>query len=245
MGKRQAAIAVAVASIGVAPAVANADTTAPSTLSVLGNGTVYVTPDRASVEVDIVKRAATSRAALSAANSRTGAINRALRALGLPAKDIQTSGLDVSKETRSVGPKGHKTKVHDYRASESLAVSSSAAQAGSVIDTSTAHGASDVTGLNFSFSNPSAGSEAANKAALSDARAQADSAAAQLGYKVTGVYSVDLNPESDSSGSGASSGTAATPHPKSAPAPKTPTNVHPGAQEVDSSVRVVFTIAPG
>jgi hypothetical protein len=57
--------------------------------------------------------------------------------------------------------------------------------------------------------------------------------------RVTGVQSVVLNPQS-SPAPGSFSGSAAPVASKS----PTPTNVHPGAQEVDATAAVVYTIAP-
>jgi len=81
---------------------------------------------------------------------------------------------------------------------------------------------------------------AATTAALADARTRANAAAAALGYTVTGVQSVDLDPQSAVL-PGASDGATA---PVATSAPATPTNIHPGAQEVDATVAVVYTIAP-
>jgi uncharacterized protein YggE len=110
---------------------------------------------------------------------------------------------------------------------------------GRVIDAATHAGANTINGPAFSFANPSSGVIAAQNAAITDARNQANAAATQLGYTVTGVQSINLNPQSS----------VVAPVAGSAPsgvtgAPSTPTTVHPGAQEVDATVAVVFTIAP-
>jgi uncharacterized protein YggE len=108
-----------------------------------------------------------------------------------------------------------------------------------VIDAATHAGASTINGPDFSFANPSAGQIAAEKAAITDARSQANAAAAQLGDTVTGVQSISLNPQS-----GVVAPVAAQGAPTATGAPSTPKTVHPGAQEVDATVAVVFTIAP-
>jgi uncharacterized protein YggE len=81
---------------------------------------------------------------------------------------------------------------------------------------------------------------AATKAAVADAARRATAAAASLGYRVTGVQSVDLNPQS-SVVSPVSAGGAA---PGATSTPTTPTTIHPGAEEVDATVAIVYTIAP-
>jgi uncharacterized protein len=233
------AAAVAALSLIFAPA-ALADATTPSTLSVVGSGSVMVTPDVASLSVTVTRSAPTSRAALSAANQRTDAIVGAERAIGVPWSGIQTSDVNVSPGTVRVGPRGKRHRVRRFVATESLSITTTTAIVGQAIDVAVHAGADSVDGPDFSFSDPSAGVVAATNAALADARTRANAAAATLGYTVTGVQSVDLDPQSGVAvaGSGAVSAPAA-------PAkPTTPTTVHPGAQEVDATVDVVYTIAP-
>ena len=229
---------VSLISLSLAPA-ALADTSTPGTLTVDGQGSVMITPDVASLSLSVTRFAGTSAPALSAANRRVSAIVTAVRRLGVPASGIQTESINTTCGRIRVGPKGHKQLIRRCRASESLSITSTAAIVGRVIDAATHAGATTIDGPDFSFANPSAGMIAAEKAAITDARSQADAAAAQLGDTVTGVQSISLNPQSG----------VAPPVAGSAPSgatgtPSTPTTVHPGAQEVDATVAVVFTIAP-
>jgi uncharacterized protein len=237
MPVRIAAVAAAMLLI-LAPA-ALADASTPSTLSVDGSGSVMVTPDVASLSVSVTRSATKSSVALSAANRRVGAIVAAIRALGVPAAGIQTESIDVSRGTVRVGPRGHQHRVRRYVANESLSITSATSIVGRVIDAAVGAGTDSISGPDFTFSDPSAGEVAATNAALADARRRANAAAATLGYTVTGVQSVDLDPQSGIVLPGSASGSASA-----SPKPTTPTNIHPGAQEVDASVAVVYTIAP-
>ncbi|MHB8690834.1 MAG: SIMPL domain-containing protein [Solirubrobacteraceae bacterium] len=214
--------------------------TSGSTLAVQGNGRVFLKPDVASLTLTVTRTAPTAKQALGAANTRVDLIVNAIRALGVPASGIQTQSVNTSGGTVLVGPKHHKHRVHRFTASETLQVTTTTQLVGPVIDGATRNGADSISGPNFSFSDPSAGAIAATNAALTDARKRADAAAATLGYKVTGVESVNLDPGSSFVAAG-SGGAASTP----APAGKTaPTNVSAGTQEVDAQVQVVYTIAP-
>jgi uncharacterized protein len=224
--------------LSFAPAALGAPST-PQTLSVEGQGSVMITPDQASLSLSVTRSAPTSAPALSATNRTVDAIVRAVRGVGVPASAIQTGSIDTNCARIRVGPKGHKHRIRRCTASESLSITSTAAIVGRVIDAATHAGASSIDGPNFSFANPSAGEVAAEHAAITDARNQATAAAEQLGYTVTGVQSISLNPQS---GGVAASGAASSPVRKGAPS--TPTTLHPGAQEVDATVAVVFTIAP-
>ena len=152
---------------------------------------------------------------------------------------IQTDSIDVSRGTVRVGPRKHRHSVRRYVATESLAITTTAAIVGHVIDVAVATGADSINGPSFSFSDPTAGTLAATNAALADARRRANAAAATLGYTVTGVQSVNLDPQpAIVAPVNGSSGTPA------ASAPPTPTTIHPGTQQVDATVVVVYTIAP-
>jgi uncharacterized protein YggE len=224
--------------LGFAPAALAAPST-PQTLSVDGQGSVMITPDQASLSVSVTRSAPASAPALSAANRTVDAIVHAVGGVGVSASAIQTGSIDTSCARVRVGPKGHKHRIRRCTASESLQITSTAAIVGHVIDAATQAGASSIDGPSFSFANPSAGEIAAEHAAITDARNQAAAAAAQLGYTVTGVQSISLNPQS---GGIASPGSASAPVRKTGSS--TPTTVHPGVQEVDATVAVVFTIAP-
>jgi uncharacterized protein len=231
--------AVAVLSL-VFSSAAVADVTSASTLSVDGSGSVMVTPDLASLSVSVSRSAARSAVALSAANRRVDAIVAGIRAAGVPKAGIQTNSIDVSRGTVRVGPRKHQHRVRRYTATESLSITSTTSIVGRVIDAATRAGADNINGPDFSFSDPSAGAVAATNAALADARRRANAAAASLGYHVTGVQSVNLNPQATVvapvSAGGAAPGATST--------PTTPTNIHPGAEEVDATVAIVYTIAP-
>lgn len=236
MHARTAAV-VGLISLSFAPA-ALADTSTPGTLTVNGQGSVMVMPDVASLSLSVTRSAPTSAPALSAANRRVNAIVQAVRGVGVPASRIQTESINTTCGGIRVGPKGHKHLIRRCTASESLSITSTAAIVGRVIDAATHAGANSINGPDFSFANPSAGEVAAENAAITDAQNQANAAAAHLGYTVTGVQSISVNPQS---------GVVAAPGGASPPvsgAPSTPTTVHPGIQEVDATVAVVFTIAP-
>jgi uncharacterized protein YggE len=234
-------IAAVVAVMSLVPASsAVADATTPSTLSIEGSGSVMVRPDVASLSVSVARSAATSSVALSAANVRVDAIVAAVRAAGVPKVGIQTESIDVSRATVRVGPPHHQHRVKRYTATESLTVTSTSSIVGRVIDAATHAGADSIDGPDFSFSDPSAGVVAATNAALEDAHRRANAAAATLGYTVTGVRSVDLNPQSTVESPVSAGGSA----PPASSTPTTPTKIHPGTEEVDATVVVVYTIAP-
>ena len=222
----------AVMALLVAPAAA-ADVVTP-TLSVTGSGAAFVAPDVADLSVSVSRTAASSRQALSAANNGIDTVVRSIHAIGIPMGDVQTEGISVSQVTVRVGMH----KLQEWNASEMLTIHvTNIRNVGAVIDTITRAGASTVDGPTFSFSSPSVGKVAATRAAIADARTRAADAASVLGYRITGLRSVQLDPMAQIA---LPAGAQAAP---SSPT-GTRTTVHPGSQEVDAQVVVVYTIAP-
>jgi uncharacterized protein YggE len=229
------ALALAAMAVAAAPAAAQTVDTTPL-ISADGTGTATLAPDQADFQVGVLRLAATSHAARDAANRRVAAVVKALGAGGIAPADIQTVGLSVRRER--VAAKHHKTRIR-YRAAQQLDVRShDIAHLGALLDAVANAGADEVEAPDFGFADPSQGRLLATRAALADARRRADDAAAQAGLRITGVRSVDLDPGSassdfdkDASGAGESTPAASV----------APTVVHPGTQEFDETVRVVYT----
>ena len=229
---RRALPLVAVAAALVAPAAASAE----ATLSVVGQGTAFATPDTADISASVTRTTTSAGASREDVARRTNALLAALDRLGVPRADITTTSVAVSRQTFKKRPKVR------YVARSSLSIHLvDAGKAGPVLDALTAAGADDVDGPNFGFSNPSAGRADAEAAALTDARARADAAAAAVGMRVIGVQAIDLDPGQGLSPLARESADAAVP--KSAPAPATPTPVQNGRQQVTATVAVVYVLA--
>jgi uncharacterized protein YggE len=211
-----------------APAAAQATDTTP-TIAVDGNGTATLVPDIADFQAGVVRRAPTSAAARRSANARIAAILKAVKARGVPAADIQTSALSIARR-----------RIHHrvrYTATQTLSIRSrDVKHLGALLDAVANAGADSIDAPEFGFADPSHGQQLAERAALADARTRAEAAAAQTGLRITGVLSVDLDPQSggfEPQSSGASSE-------KAAPA----TRIEPGTQDFYATVRVVYTAAP-
>ncbi len=231
------AIVLAVLALAVLAAPAAAQTPADTTPTVTtdGLGTIALVPDIADFEVGVLRVAPTSGGARNAANRRIAAILRALRAGGVAAADIQTSGLSLTRER--LRRRGR--RVIRYRAAQSLTVRArDVSKLGALIDAVSNAGADEVQAPDFGFADPSQGRLLANRAALADARRRADDAAAQIGMRITGVRSVDLDPQTEPVSSGEAGGGGAAPRARPAP-----TEIRPGRQEFSARVRVVYTAA--
>jgi uncharacterized protein YggE len=231
------ALIAATAAIAVPSAASAADAvdTTPL-LSVVGQGTAFVTPDTADISASVTKTSPTSAPAREDVAQRTGRLLSALTALGIPRVDITTTNVTIARGTFRRKPKVR------FTATVSISVHlTDVAKAGPTLDALTAAGADGVDGPNFGFSSPNAGAAQAEAAALADARARADAAAASAGLRVTGVRAIDLDPGSSGNvgilAQSAKGGEAAAPT-----ADATPTPVQTGRQQVTASVAVVYTL---
>ncbi len=192
-----------------------------------GTGSVTVKPDRATITVGAVGKSASSATALSAAAKKISAVTAKLKALGVADDDLQTGNASTYQDWD--------TKA--YRADISLTVTvRDPKQAGKLLTAANAAGADEVSGPSFSVEDSRAAYAAALKQAISDARAKADAAAAQIGVHVTGVVSID---DSSSGGPVATYQDAAA---RSSSAPE-PVPVELGTQDVRADTIVVFSYA--
>jgi|tagenome__1003787_1003787.scaffolds.fasta_scaffold20919338_3 uncharacterized protein YggE len=214
-----------------APAAAQTTDTTP-TIAVDGSGTATLLPDIADFQAGVLRRAPTSARARRSANARIAAILKALKARGVADADIQTAGLSIERRRFH-----HRVR---YTAAQTLTIRSrDVKHLGALLDAVANAGADSVEAPEFGFADPSNGQQLAERAALADARKRADAAAAQTGLRITGVRSVDLDPQAgefapESTGAGGGS---------SEKAPR-PTRIEPGTQAFSATVRVVYTAAP-
>jgi hypothetical protein len=213
-----------------APAAAQTTDTTP-TVAVDGIGTATLVPDIADFQAGVLRRATTSAAARRSANARIARILKAIKARGVADADIQTSGLSIER-----GRFHHRVR---YTAAQTLTIRSrDVKHLGALLDAAANAGADSLEAPEFGFADPSHGLQLAERAALADARTRADAAAAQTGLRITGVRSVDLDPQSGGFQASGDAGGGS-----SAKAPR-PTRIEPGTQEFSATVRVVYTAAP-
>ena len=162
-------------------------------LTVSGSGNARVAPDEATVRLGVVAQAPTARAAQDQVNKVANAVLDAIRKQGVPADDIQTSGLSLSplySQNRS-GAENQAPKITGYQASNSVTVRlDDLTKVGPVIDAGLSAGANTLDGVEFGLRND----EAARGQALADAaraaRAKAETLAKALGLRLGEILEV-------------------------------------------------------
>src|SRR4051812_7456337 len=150
-----------------------------------GEGVVKMAPDRVWVTIAAESRAENPREAQRANADAMKAVLDKLKALGLPADAIRTSGYDLQPQFDYVNGR---QSLREYLARNTVEVRvDDVSRAGEVLDAAVGSGATSVSGVRFDLKDRSGAEREALKKAVTDARGRADAAAAGAGMRVEGV----------------------------------------------------------
>lgn len=162
-----------------------------STISVSGEGTVEVAPDRATISIGVVTRDKNATK-VQADNSRiANEIIKAVSALGIDKKNIRTGNYSFHQYYRQ----DNNRRIADgYEANNTVTVIVDDLNlVGKVIDASLSHGANQIDSLEFGIKNKGNLQNEAIRLAVRDARAKAEVVAAELGKSIIGVRNISVN----------------------------------------------------
>lgn len=155
-------------------------------LTVTGEGRVDVVPDMATVTLGVTSVADTAAAALAENSAQVATVIENLKAAGIEARDVQTSGLSLNPNWTNYGTDSQ-PRIEGYTAQNMVTVRVRALDTlGTVLDAAVKDGANTLNGLTFGLSNPQPVEDAARAAAVKDARRKAD--------VLTGAAAVLLGP---------------------------------------------------
>lgn len=239
-----------------------AGVTATNTISVSGHGEVDMTPDIATFSFAVVSTKSTAEAAQADATDKANATTQYLKDAGIDEKDIKTSNYSVypqyeyqqavcpqpapavynessgaSSASAVYCPPG-KQVLKGYEARQTTTVKvRDLAKAGDLLVGVGGKGATEVSGLNFTFDDPNAPQAAARDKAIADAKGKADALAKQLGVSLVRVVSFNESgnyPRPLAYGLG---GAVATDSTKAA-APE----ISPGQNTVTDDVQITYEI---
>lgn len=166
-----------------------AEQPARPTLSVDGTGSANAAPDQATVAIGITTHAADAAKAQNDNAWIAEQIQSAIAALGIDAKDIQTQNYSFRPTYRTED--GRRNEINGYTVDNTVLVCvRDIKRTGKVIDAALAHGANEITSLDFSASDTRALRKAALRNAIADAREKADIIAQGLGKRIVGIQTV-------------------------------------------------------
>jgi len=200
-------------------------------ITVTGTGTVTGTPNQLVLQMGVQVNGSSVSSALGSADDAVNRVTAALRARGVAAADIQTSGLSIwpNYANGSQVPSG-------YNASESLtATLNSLSAAGTQINAAVQAGgdATTVSGVSLNLTDDSSLLAAARARAVADAKAKAAQYAQALGEPLGAVVSItDQASAQPVQAYGVAASAAAG---KAVP-------ISPGTQQLSVSVTAVFAV---
>jgi uncharacterized protein len=158
-----------------------------------GSGVIKRAPDRAYVNISAESRAKTPAEAQKLNTDAMGAVLQKIKGMGLPAEAIRTSGYDLNPEFDYAN---NKQTLRGYVARNSIEVRvDDFPKLGEVLDAAVTAGATSVSGVRFDLKDRTGAEQAALKAAIADARTQADTAAQAAGVKVERIARIEVNRE--------------------------------------------------
>jgi uncharacterized protein len=241
-------IAVAAAALAVLGATLPAGAqTAPARpvprLEVVGQGSLDRTPDRVVVTLSVITNDDNASRATSANNTAYNAVVARLRALGLDASAIRTTGYNVGFNPRPENPPVQSAYAprYGYVVSRSVSVTSDRTeQAGPIIDAAVAGGATTIGGVSFGLRDYRAAYRAALAAAVADADAEAQALAAASHVRIVRLIAISAGPTSPITRPVALARMAVA----GAPPPPVPTVVEAGDLTVTASVTVSYEVVP-
>jgi uncharacterized protein YggE len=198
------------------------------TITVTGNGSVRVVPDRAQFSFGVTSQAATATDALRSNATLARKVIAAVKAAGVRDADVQTQSVFLGPRLSDDG-----SVIVGYTATNSVSATlNDLSKAGAVVDAAVAAGANEVSGPSLTRSDQTDLYRTALRAAMADARAKARAIASASGAGLGAVSSVVEGsvPVSMPLAQAADSRAESTP-------------IEPGTQTVDAVVTVEFALS--
>jgi hypothetical protein len=206
--------------------------TQPYVITTQATGKASATPDTLNVTMGVDTRAVTARAALSANNAKTAALEKTFTSSGVPSKDLQTAGLSIEPTYRQDG-----ATVTGYEVTDMVqATLHNLKTAGALIDAAatTVGNAVRIDNMSFSVSDDSAVNGQARTDAVTKAQLQAQQIAKASGATLGRIRDiVEQPPQQDQASFDAA---AALPAARSVP-------VLAGQLTVEVTVQITYDIS--
>jgi uncharacterized protein len=154
----------------------------PNSISVTGVGSAYGKPDVAVMQIGVESRSADPAEAVSDTTDKMTAIMGALKELGIPEEDIQTSNFSVYAQQDYDPSTGAPLGTFTYVVNNTVTVTvRDLSKVGASLGNAVKAGANNIYGVSFSVSDTSALEKEARVKAMADAKARAEQLAEAAG----------------------------------------------------------------
>jgi hypothetical protein len=209
------------------------------TITISGEGKVTATPDIANVSMGVQTESKTVKDAQTENNDKMNVIIKAIKDLGVDAKDIKTENYSVYPKYNYNSVNGT-SNIVGYTVSQSVSIKiRDLDKVGSILAKGGELGANTVGGVNFTVDNPDKLKSEARQKAIDNAKEKAASLFKNLGVQVGRIVSFDefgasgVMPMYTDKAYGMGGGA-----PTAVPAP----DIQPGSTEITSNVNLTFEI---
>jgi uncharacterized protein YggE len=169
---RTFSLALLAIGLSIAPAAAQMGDLPPSSITITGEATLSVAPDRAIVRSGVVSQAKTAREAIAANSKAMAAVLAALKEAGVADADVQTAqfSLDTLRGNRE-----NPQQVTGFQASNRVSVQlRDIGKVGEILDRLVGAGANSIQGIEFVVSDASKLLDKVRAEAIADARRKAE-----------------------------------------------------------------------
>ncbi len=196
MSNTRASLAFASAllfSISLSATAVSAQTVRERTLTVVGSGEVHAVPDTALVSAAVATDADTASTALRQNSTAVAKVLDMIRASGIEARDVQTSGLSVEPRYSRVERTGapDRSRVIGYTATNGFTVRvRDLGKLGRLLDDLAAAGVNRMHGIQFLLADPQKVLDEARRRAIEDAKNRANLYAQTAGIAVGKIHSL-------------------------------------------------------
>ena len=177
-------------------AISTADENTPfPRILVNAQGSVDVAPDMAILSLTVTREADTARDALDANSSAMGEVLAAMKAEGIEARDLQTSGFSIyprySRPKANTSGEREPPEIIGYTVRNTLSVRvRDISTVGTVLDKSVTLGVNEGGNIQFTNADPSAAIDQARTKAVKRAVAKANTLASAAGVKTGKILEI-------------------------------------------------------
>lgn len=226
-------LATLLGALVLAPGAAQADSAPPHTLTMTGQGEVAGTPDTVRISAGVTVRAATAAEALRADSAQMARVFKALKAMGVPDRAIQTSQFSISPQYTDGNTQPQRLIGYEVTNQVTVTVTlNNVDKLGPALDALVAAGANRINNIAFSIRDSAALLTQARQAAVADAMAKAQIYAKAAGVTLGPILSISVD-------------SSAMPRPVRMMAlrePAPPPPIAAGEQSLDANVTIVWEI---
>ena len=163
---------------------------APRTLSVNGSAQASLTPDVAYINIGVHSENADAKEAVASNNVTAQAVTDALKALGVDEKDIRTSNFSIYPQDEW-GPDGQKIGTKFVVDNTVYVTLRDLTKIGDILGGAVTAGANSINGIQFDVADKTPFLAEARKAAVENAKLQAQDLAKAAGVELGEVQSIN------------------------------------------------------